>query len=103
MYHGFFNERIELIMEIIIIAASPLPFLNNISFYFSNDFVDGEVLKYLFRYIIMQMNFCAYLWLLELSFSFELLYLIHIGILIELTEFVVYMQVKLIICLLLNL
>lgn len=43
MYNGFTMEHIELLMEIIIIAASPLPFLDDISFYFSNDFVDGEV------------------------------------------------------------
>lgn len=44
MFNGFTKEHIELIMEIIIIAASPLPFLDDISFYFSNDFVDGEVM-----------------------------------------------------------
>lgn len=43
MYNGFTMEHVELLMEIIIIAASPLPFLDDISFYFSNDFVEGEV------------------------------------------------------------
>lgn len=38
-------------MEIIIIAASPLPFLDDISFYFSNDFVDEEVM-YNFNFLL---------------------------------------------------
>ncbi|CAK74124.1 unnamed protein product (macronuclear) [Paramecium tetraurelia] len=46
VYSGFTKEHVELLMEIIIIAASPLPFLDSISFYFTNDFVDGDVYYY---------------------------------------------------------
>ena len=46
VFSGFTKEHVELLMEIVIIAASPLPFLDDISFYFANDFVDGDV-KYL--------------------------------------------------------
>ncbi|CAD8053127.1 unnamed protein product [Paramecium primaurelia] len=46
VYSGFTKEHVELLMEIIIITASPLPFLDDISFYFTNDFVDGDVYYY---------------------------------------------------------
>ncbi|CAD8083034.1 unnamed protein product [Paramecium sonneborni] len=46
VFSGFTKEHVELLMEIIIIAASPLPFLDDINFYFSNDFVDGDVYYY---------------------------------------------------------
>lgn len=43
---GFFYERIELIFDVIIIALAPLPFLDEELFYFSNDFVEGDVYYY---------------------------------------------------------
>ncbi|CAK83001.1 unnamed protein product (macronuclear) [Paramecium tetraurelia] len=46
MYSGFSIEPLETSLEILIIAASPLPFLDDYSFQFENDFVEGEVYYY---------------------------------------------------------
>ncbi|CAD8079098.1 unnamed protein product [Paramecium primaurelia] len=46
MYSGFNVEPLAISLEILIIAASPLPFLDDYSFQFANDFVEGEVYYY---------------------------------------------------------
>ncbi|CAD8186106.1 unnamed protein product [Paramecium octaurelia] len=46
MYGGFSKESLGISLEILIIAASPLPFLDDYSFQFENDFVEGEVYYY---------------------------------------------------------
>lgn len=44
VFTSFLDARGELLVELFIIALAPLPFLDGETLYFSNDFVDGEVL-----------------------------------------------------------
>jgi len=71
---AFFFERIELFVEIIVLAAAPLPFLDGIDFYFSNAYIEEDVLinQIYLRPIIMLMNSFVYLWPLELYSTLEL-------------------------------